>query len=847
MGHPIRRRAAAWSAAALILLSAAASPAGLGPENVAVVVNGDSWASRAVANAYVRLRNVPPCNVIYLRDLTAIDYMDVEDFRQTILKPVLSAIRTRSLDGQIDCIAYSADFPAGIWLKSDVSGTDIKPPPYTDMGSINGLTYLYEQVLVRRPGRYVDLRANRYHQRGNRWPGRAKGKHKDDGDQAADSAAPGGERAENGEAEGDAAGQQGPPPGPVPPTRPFRHIYYWRKGGSPGLYGVAGPRYYLSTVLACTSGWAGMTVPEAIANLERSAAADGTAPKGTIYYARNKNVRSLTRQWGFAPAVGALKELGVNAEIVDGILPRGKPDVAGCMVGYAAFDWAASGSRILPGAICEHLTSIGGAPWRPGHTPLTMFLRHGAAAASGTVAEPYAIQAKFPDPFIQVHYARGCTLAEAFYQSVRGPYQLLIVGDPLCAPWAKRPEVRLKGIEDGQGVASLREATVEVVGERKIGHVAWYVDGKRWAYLPAEKAFRISPRALDDGWHELRAVGVTGKAPSRRGACGAPPSGTVATHGGVTVSFVTRARGHSAKLVVLGPAKVPWDRPLRLRASAPEAERVAVLHNGRELASVEGAGGEVEIDALEVGPGVVRLQAVGHFENKWQARSKPVEVEIVAPAPRPALGLRMDENRREIQRMTKQLGWIARERKWLAKNEELLAEQAGWVKERRAWLDEQEKALTGRIEQLARERLWRRKEAIWLAATGIEAGRPFEIDGYFQVPADGVYQAQLRTNAAVTLRIDGEVLPLRGGRHWSFVPVALAAGVHRLQADVRCDKPAQVDLRFGGPGLPAPDKLGGPGVRKLDGKRFRHLPQDVPGDEDNHSENTNDTNANSDR
>ena len=62
---------------------------------------------------------------------------------------------------------------------------------------------------------------------------------------------------------------------------------------------------------------------------------------------------------------------------------------------------------------------------------MTDWISAGAAGTSGTVTEPYAMQQKFPMPFIHVHYAKGCSLAEAFYQSLMGPYQLLVLGDPL--------------------------------------------------------------------------------------------------------------------------------------------------------------------------------------------------------------------------------------------------------------------------------------------------------------------------------------------------------------------------------------------------------------------------------
>ena len=98
------------------------------------------------------------------------------------------------------------------------------------------------------------------------------------------------------------------------------------------------------------------------------------------------------------------------------------------------------------------------------------FLRHGAAGSSGTVTEPYAIQAKFPTPFIQTVYAHGYTLGEAFYQSVSGPYQLLIVGDAL-------------GLDPGHWRDDPRLA--------ELGYGAW--EGFSWKEIEAH-----TPNALAD-------------------------------------------------------------------------------------------------------------------------------------------------------------------------------------------------------------------------------------------------------------------------------------------------------------------------------------------------------------
>ena len=41
--------------------------------------------------------------------------------------------------------------------------------------------------------------------------------------------------------------------------------------------------------------------------------------------------------------------------------------------------------------------------------------------SSGTVAEPYALQFKFPLPMMYGYYAKGVSAIEAFYLSVTSP------------------------------------------------------------------------------------------------------------------------------------------------------------------------------------------------------------------------------------------------------------------------------------------------------------------------------------------------------------------------------------------------------------------------------------------
>jgi len=292
----------------LILLAWVCTPlaarAGGGPENVLLVANPNSADSLEIANLYVALRKIPAANVFYLKWDPAKETTDIATFRQKILRPILKAIQTRRLSPQIDYVVYSSGYPHRIDYKNElaedskVDHTARRHPS----ASLTGLTYLAALVLSEKPI-YTGLRSNWYAPR---------------------------------------IGADHAPPA----SRAFRASSLWGPDGS--RVDEKGIRYLLSTMLGYTAG-RGNSVEEVKAYLRASAAADGGQPKGTIYFVKNGNIRSRARQAAFEPAVKTLRELGVKAEVLEGVLPANRHNVAGAMIGAAQF---ASTSLALA-ACCE--------------------------------------------------------------------------------------------------------------------------------------------------------------------------------------------------------------------------------------------------------------------------------------------------------------------------------------------------------------------------------------------------------------------------------------------------------------------------------------------------------------
>ncbi len=478
--------------------------AGLAASDVVVVVNADSPNSRTLANHYVALRGIPSTNVIFLDSVPASESITVEDFKSKILLPVLQSLENRKIAGHIQCIAYSADFPTAVNISTHLKKLGDLPKYLTPVASINSLTFFYQSVLRDDPS-YIDFLANRYAcrevqqlfaspagsqtdaaweailnlvvdlkhaeaaeaatelfeqhpqqyplaylaaaeyaaagetQKAVDWVNKAIGAGWHDGDFLASDKRFDSIRDDPQFQVAELLLE------PNPSGQRAAWGFSARTTISPNGLRIANPslgyRYLLSVVLGVTRGQ-GSTLDQAITCLARASQADFSHPTGKFYFASTSDVRTTTRAGAFGAAIKSLNSLGFEAEVVKSSLPKDAESVLGAQIGIATTDWATSGSNLAPGAIVDNLTSYGGVMNSTSQTKLTHFIASGAAGSSGTVTEPYALQPKFPHPQMYAHYAAGASLAEAFYLSVTGPYQLLIVGDPLCKPFSHAPQLQ---------------------------------------------------------------------------------------------------------------------------------------------------------------------------------------------------------------------------------------------------------------------------------------------------------------------------------------------------------------------------------------------------------------------
>ncbi len=125
-------------------------------------------------------------------------------------------------------------------------------------------------------------------------------------------------------------------------------------------------------------------------------------------------------------------------------------------------------------------------------------------------------------------------------------------------------------------------------------HFEVFIDGKRLVTDTASQRFAVDTTALGDGWHELRVVAIA--------------AGPLETQSRVILPMVVDNRGGSLTLARENTEakEVPCGEPLVVRAKAPTARSITILHNGRILGTIDGADGTLNIDTRTLGSGAGR-------------------------------------------------------------------------------------------------------------------------------------------------------------------------------------------------------------------------------------------------
>ena len=235
---------------------------------------------------------------------------------------------------------------------------------------------------------------------------------------------------------------------------------------------------YLVTVLS------GYHVDDVKTLIAQGKLGDGQAPDGRFIF---QSVPQMPRASN-AAAVDLLTLRGLQAEAVTAL-----PDERSGVMGYFSAGIYSGITRDVlaattfrPGAVVDFAQSYGAAAknFDDGETPVLLpvsaFVQAGATGVHGVTGEPGL--ASFPMiaglKTLLDRYTSGFSLAESYYAalpSLNG--QNLVLGDPLCTPYAKRPLVNIEA-DDGPlaGESPIRVSAIAQTRGTSIARIDLYLD-----------------------------------------------------------------------------------------------------------------------------------------------------------------------------------------------------------------------------------------------------------------------------------------------------------------------------------------------------------------------------------
>lgn len=206
----------------------------------------------------------------------------------------------------------------------------------------------------------------------------------------------------------------------------------------------------------------GYTVADSLALIERSDAQYRIRRlAGPFVFCRGQGPRGIRNRQA-DEVVEALRQEGMRAEYVAEPEVRDRRRMMGYFTGRQRVHIASN--SFAKGALAGNLTSFGGYLLDGGgQTSILSFIQYGAAGSYGTVVEPTNIFTRWPHYALTLDYVRGATVADAYLRHLMDPSLGVVVGDPLCAPFARPPAVDIAFPDELADLDDLPPVSLEVV------------------------------------------------------------------------------------------------------------------------------------------------------------------------------------------------------------------------------------------------------------------------------------------------------------------------------------------------------------------------------------------------
>lgn len=169
--------------------------------------------------------------------------------------------------------------------------------------------------------------------------------------------------------------------------------------------------------------------------IDRGVASDHRFPSGRAYLLNTPDKSRSVRSANFEQTAKALKDV-FPVVVLKASAISNRKDVLFYFTGLPQVPYLET-LHFFPGALADHLTSLGGQLAESSQMSILRWLEAGATASYGTVVEPCNYPQKFPLPGIAMFfYANGASAIEAYWKSVAWPGEGVFVGEPLASPFA---------------------------------------------------------------------------------------------------------------------------------------------------------------------------------------------------------------------------------------------------------------------------------------------------------------------------------------------------------------------------------------------------------------------------